>query len=43
MREFSELAELGLLNRERRGNCQVYSAHSVSAIFSELPSILRKT
>lgn len=42
-RELTKLAEVGLLNREKRGNQQVYSANTSSPIFSELASILRKT
>ena len=42
-RELTKLAEVGLLNREKRGNQQVYSANITGPIFSELASILRKT
>ncbi len=42
-RELTKLAEVGLLNREKRGNQQVYSANTSSPIFTELASILRKT
>lgn len=42
-RELTKLAEAGLLNRERRGNQQVYSANTDGPIFGELASILRKT
>jgi DNA-binding transcriptional ArsR family regulator len=42
-RELSKLAEVGLLNREKRGNQQVYSANTGGPIFAELASILRKT
>ncbi|MBC5767372.1 nucleotidyltransferase domain-containing protein [Ramlibacter albus] len=42
-RELTKLADAGLLNRERRGNQQVYSANTGSSIHSELASILRKT
>jgi DNA-binding transcriptional ArsR family regulator len=42
-RELGKLAEVGLLERQRRGNQQVYSAATSSPIFSELASILRKT
>jgi DNA-binding transcriptional ArsR family regulator len=42
-RELTKLAEVGLLNREKRGNQQVYSANTAGPIFSELASILRKT
>jgi hypothetical protein len=39
----TKLAEVGFLNREKRGNQQVYSANTTGPIFSELASILRKT
>lgn len=42
-RELKRLAEVGLLNRERRGNQLVYSANRQSPIFEELAGILRKT
>lgn len=42
-RELTKLAEVGLLNREKRGNQQVYSANTTGPIFPELASILRKT
>jgi predicted nucleotidyltransferase len=42
-RELVRLAEAGLLNREKRGNQQLYGANTRSPIFSELASILRKT
>ena len=42
-RELAKLSEAGLLNREKRGNQQVYSANTRSPIFAELASILRKT
>lgn len=42
-RELTRLAAAGLLQRERRGNQQVYSADTASPIFSEVASILRKT
>jgi predicted nucleotidyltransferase len=42
-RELGRLAEVGLLNREKRGNQQVYSANTGGPIFAELASILRKT
>lgn len=42
-RELGKLAEVGLLDRQKRGNQQVYSAATSSPIFSELASILRKT
>ncbi|MCZ7561427.1 MAG: MarR family transcriptional regulator [Burkholderiaceae bacterium] len=42
-RELVRLAEAGLLQRERRGNQQVYRANTESPIYPELASILRKT
>ncbi len=42
-RELRKLAEVGLLQRERRGNQQVYRANTGSPVFSELAGILRKT
>lgn len=42
-RELVRLAEVGLLQRERRGNQQVYRANTKSPIYPELASILRKT
>jgi predicted nucleotidyltransferase len=42
-RELKRLAEVGLLNCERRGNQLVYSANRQSPIFEELAGILRKT
>jgi predicted nucleotidyltransferase len=42
-RELKRLADVGLLNRERRGNQLVYSANRQSPIFQELAGILRKT
>ncbi|HWS76020.1 MAG TPA: MarR family transcriptional regulator [Quisquiliibacterium sp.] len=42
-RELQRLAAAGLLERERRGNQQVYRANTGSPIFAELASILRKT
>lgn len=42
-RELVRLAEAGLLQRERRGNQQVYRANTKSPIYPELASILRKT
>jgi predicted nucleotidyltransferase len=42
-RELGKLADVGLLERQKRGNQQVYSAATSSPIFSELASILRKT
>lgn len=41
-RELTKLAEVGLLQRERRGNQQVYRANTRSPVFSELAGILRK-
>jgi len=42
-RELKRLADVGLLNRERRGNQLVYSANRRSPVFEELAGILRKT
>jgi DNA-binding transcriptional ArsR family regulator len=42
-RELKKLAEVGLLQRERRGNQQIYRANTNSPVFSELAGILRKT
>ncbi|TWO71182.1 nucleotidyltransferase domain-containing protein [Caenimonas sedimenti] len=42
-RELTKLAEVGLLNRDTRGNQRVYSANTASPVFKELASILRKT
>lgn len=42
-RELKRLADVGLLNCERRGNQIVYSANRQSPIFGELAGILRKT
>jgi DNA-binding transcriptional ArsR family regulator len=42
-RELTRLAEVGLLNREKRGNQQLYSADPSCPVFTELASILRKT
>ena len=42
-RELTRLASVGLLNREKRGNQQIYSANTTGPIFTELASILRKT
>jgi predicted nucleotidyltransferase len=42
-RELKRLADVGLLNRLRRGNQLVYSANRDSPIFEELAGILRKT
>jgi predicted nucleotidyltransferase len=42
-RELTKLAEVGLLNRDTRGNQRVYSANTASPVFEELASILRKT
>ena len=42
-RELKRLAEVGLLNCERRGNQLAYSANRQSPIFEELAGILRKT
>jgi DNA-binding transcriptional ArsR family regulator len=42
-RELTKLAEVGLLQRERRGNQRVYRANTRSPVFNELAGILRKT
>lgn len=42
-RELTRLAEVGLLQREKRGNQQVYRADTGCPIYTELASILRKT
>lgn len=42
-RELKRLADVGLLNCERRGNQVLYSANRRSPIFEELSGILRKT
>ena len=42
-RELKRLADVGLLNCERRGNQLVYSANRSSPVFEELSGILRKT
>jgi predicted nucleotidyltransferase len=42
-RELKRLADVGLLNRERRGNQVLYSANRQSPIFEEISGILRKT
>lgn len=42
-RELKRLADVGLLNCERRGNQLLYSANRRSPIFEELSGILRKT
>ena len=42
-RELNKLADAALLNRERRGNQQIYRANTGSPVFAELASILRKT
>jgi predicted nucleotidyltransferase len=42
-RELKRLADVGLLNRQRRGNQLVYSANRDAPIFEELAGILRKT
>jgi predicted nucleotidyltransferase len=42
-RELKRLADVGLLNRDRRGNQLLYSANRQSPIFEELAGILRKT
>ncbi len=42
-RELKQLAEVGFLKSEKRGNQALYSANRTSPIFTELASILRKT
>lgn len=42
-RELKRLADVGLLNRSKRGNQLIYSANRDSPIFGELATILRKT
>lgn len=42
-RELKRLADVGLLNCERRGNQVLYSANRRSPVFEELSGILRKT
>lgn len=42
-RELRRLAEVGLLERESRGNQVVYRANRRSPVFEEVASILRKT
>lgn len=42
-RELARLTEVGLLQRVKRGNQQVYSANQACPIFPELSGILRKT
>lgn len=42
-RELTRLADVGLLQRVKRGNQQIYSADTRCPIFAELASILRKT
>lgn len=42
-RELKRLADVGLLNRSKRGNQLIYSANRDSPIFGELAAILRKT
>lgn len=42
-RELKRLADVGLLNRNKRGNQVEYSANRDSPIFLELAAILRKT
>src|SRR6266700_2530805 len=42
-RELTKLAEVGLLQRERRGNQKIYRANTNSPVFNEVAGILRKT
>ena len=42
-RELGKLVSAGLLQREKRGNQQLYRADKSSPVFTELASILRKT
>ena len=42
-RELGKLTEVGLLEREKRGNQQLYRADQNCPVFTELASILRKT
>lgn len=42
-RELTRLVDVGLLQRVKRGNQQIYSADTGCPIFAELASILRKT
>lgn len=42
-RELAKLSDVGLLNRVRRGNQQLFSANTSCPVFVELASILRKT
>ncbi len=42
-RELRQLADVGLLERESRGNQVVYRANRKSPVFEEVASILRKT
>jgi predicted nucleotidyltransferase len=42
-RELRRLAEVGLLEREARGNQVLYRANRKSSVFEEVASILRKT
>ncbi|CAB3796117.1 hypothetical protein LMG28138_04014 [Pararobbsia alpina] len=42
-KELTKLADVGILDRERRGNQLVYRANPSSPIFEELASIMRKT
>lgn len=42
-RELGKLTDVGLLQREKRGNQQLYRADKNCPVFAELASILRKT
>ena len=42
-RELAKLASAGLLQREKRGNQQLYRADKSCPVFTEMASILRKT
>lgn len=42
-RELNLLTEVGLLQRERRGNQQIYSANRICPVFEEVAGIVRKT
>lgn len=42
-RELGKLTSVGLLQREKRGNQQLYRANKSCPVFAELASILRKT
>lgn len=42
-RELAKLTEVGLLQRQKRGNQQVYRADTACPVFPELSGLLRKT